>query len=140
MSRLHDDAPGAAPNPPPGVAAHRVVFESAIEPPRLEWFAAGTEMERVSLARSVSAPGRILSPPNGAIIAVDPDIPRENQQVVIAASGVSQGDRLILDDSPFGSAAGERLWQPRSGTHILKLLDAEGRERDRVRFVVRAPN
>jgi penicillin-binding protein 1C len=77
---------------------------------------------------------RITYPPEGTLIAMDPDIPYANQRVFFEAS---QGTRLVwvLD----GERAGEGRvagWNPRRGRHLLQLVDGDGSLLDEVRFRV----
>jgi penicillin-binding protein 1C len=76
---------------------------------------------------------RILAPANGAILAIDPDIPAARQRVRIEVGGAQAGSRVVLDD---GAAAPE-LWLPPPGRHLLRLVDAAGAELDRVQVTVR---
>jgi penicillin-binding protein 1C len=46
------------------------------EPERDEWFLAGTETARIVPVLAAAGRPRIDSPANGAIYAIDPDIPR----------------------------------------------------------------
>jgi penicillin-binding protein 1C len=77
---------------------------------------------------------RITYPPEGTLIAMDPDIPYAHQRVFFEAS---QGTRLVwvLDGEPAGEGrvAG---WSPRRGRHLLQLVDSDGSLLDEVRFRV----
>jgi penicillin-binding protein 1C len=74
--------------------------------------------------------GKILYPPNGAILAVDPDIPPGHQRVLLEASG---GGSLSLDGRPLS----DPLWNPVPGKHRLRLSDAAGAVLDELSFEVR---
>ena len=67
---------------------------------------------------------------NGAVLAIDPDIPAANQRVKVEAT---HGAAVLLED---GSVA-PRLWLPPPGRHVLRLVDAGGTELDRVQLTVR---
>lgn len=128
--------------PPAGLVRQRVRYANDREPAREEWFIAGTQTGQIQPAAPVAARARIVSPADGTLIALDPDIPLPRQHLPLRAEPASPTLRWRLDGQPLGSAAGARLWTPIPGDHRLELLDtAEGRERvlDRVEFGVRAP-
>jgi penicillin-binding protein 1C len=131
--------PGAAPEPPPGVVASELAFEPPLEPPRREWFLAGTQTHLVSLADLASAAPRIVAPPDGAIVALDPDIPLANQRLLLAARALGAGHELRLDGVRVGTASETHRWLPTPGRHELTLARV-GSERalDAVTFEVRA--
>jgi len=79
------------------------------------------------------------SPPDGIIIALDPDIPPANQKIQFRAKGGEQAI-FILDEKPMGPAGAPYAWQPSPGTHVLKLRrEVDGFVVDTIRFQVRAP-
>ena len=122
--------PAEAPRPPPGLVRRSVRFVPALEAARQEWFVAGTETGEVALADGVP---RILAPADGSIIALDPDIPRESQQLRFESRGAGLWQ---LDGRALGADAG-LWWSPTPGHHRLSLLDPAGRELDAVEFQVR---
>ena len=82
---------------------------------------------------------RIVAPTSGTIIALDPEIPRDLQRVVLEATGPTAGARFTVDGQPVGSGGGLVVWPPVPGRHVVALLDADDREVDRVRIEVRGP-
>jgi penicillin-binding protein 1C len=143
MTWLHRDGavPSRAPAPPPGVVGRRVVLEAAAEPPRLEWFLAGTEPASpatpgLRTALAGARPPRILAPAAGTMVALDPDIPPARQRVVLEAAG-GAALRFVLDGADLGPAAAPILWSPAPGRHTLALVDAEESAVDSVAFEVR---
>lgn len=137
MDVLQQALPDAAPAPPPGLVQLAVRFEAGLEPPRQEWFVAGTESPTVVAAKAGPARARLSSPANGSLIALDPDIPLARQHVVLSADGAADGLQLQLDGRPQGSARKPRLWTPIPGEHRLSLIGADGRQLDEVSFTVR---
>ena len=128
--------PASPPAAPPGVVAAPVRFEPPVEPARTEWFVAGTETGRVQLAGAAGRP-RIAAPPDGVIVALDPDIPAGNQRLVFNAEGVhGLQAEWVLDGEPIGPAGEPVRWAPVPGRHRLALR-AGGRELDAVAFRVR---
>ena len=135
MLSLHRHARGVAPSAPPDSEMREIRFEPAIEPPRTEWFVAGTAQSVVRLAASHAA-ARITSPPNGAIIALDPDVPPRNQRVQLIAAGADKAF-WELDGKALASAEAASGWFPWPGRHTLTLRDARGEVLDRSQFEVR---
>jgi penicillin-binding protein 1C len=127
-----------APTPPPGLVARSIRFDPAIEPPRREWFLAGTERDIVRAA-SVSALARISYPADGTVIALDPDIPPGRQHIALQlSSSGARGWQWRLDGKLLGRADQPRTWRPHPGRHRLELLDAAGKTLETVGFEVRA--
>ena len=138
MQRLHRNETSPTPPKPSGVVMQRVRFVPSIEPDREEVFLRGTEVAEVVLAPAVGAGVRISYPGNGAILAVDPDIPESSQRVRFKATQPGEGLRWRLNDEPLvADAVGAVLWKPVPGRFELVLSDAAGAVLDRVRFEVR---
>ncbi|MGE0383696.1 MAG: penicillin-binding protein 1C [Gammaproteobacteria bacterium] len=138
MAALHAGVPPPPPVAPPGVAAVEVVFSPAIEAPRREWFLWGTQSGRIALA-GAGAAGRIRSPAEGEVVALDPDIPEPRQRMPFAADGAPRGARFVLNGTALGGAGRHLLWRPEPGEHRLALVAVDGAELDAVRFTVRGP-
>jgi penicillin-binding protein 1C len=138
MMALHKDIPGSAPHRPPGIVGSRVQFASGAEPARMEWFVAGTSQSVLVETATASRKARITSPVSGSMFAYDPDIPPGNQSVGVQFSGSVDQYRLTLDGRVFGSAASANQIPLIPGSHLLALLDRNGRAVDQVRFTVQA--
>jgi penicillin-binding protein 1C len=129
MNALHADTPSDPPSPP-----QDLIHLGG------EWYLAGTEpvaSATIRPARGESGLGRILSPTDGTILAVDPDIPSPRQRVLVQAAPADPKLQLFLDGRRLGSAAMPLLWTPLRGRHELALRDAEGQDLETVRFLVR---
>ncbi len=124
-------------SPPSGVEPADIRFTPALEPPRREWFLAGTRMTRVRAIPVRSRVARLLSPANGMIVAIDPDIPLRAQRIPVRAQGASAGMMIRYNDSILGPASQALFLTPVPGAHRLALLDAQGRELDRAWVTVR---
>ena len=126
---------------PPGVVRQVIRFEPGGrvgEAARAEWFITGTEMDVVRLA-DAAALAHIAYPGQGTIIALDPDIPPQNQRIALQLSGApGPGWQWRVDGRTVGRATEELLWRPSPGRHRLALIDADGRELETVSFEVRA--
>ena len=140
MNYLHDRFGSGQMARPAGVAVSAVSFPGGVEPPRNEWFVAGTEPS-AQLSDLDDANAQILSPAAGTIIALDPDIPAGAQRVALQASRGARHSRWILDGHALAPAGGEYLWTPRPGRHTLSLARESGRHAIRfsLRFVAPRP-
>jgi penicillin-binding protein 1C len=132
-------SPAAARPPPHGVVTRPVRFDAAIEPPRDEWFLAGTEQSVVTGATSHGrAHTRIESPADRSVIALDPDIPPQAQRLHIAAvAGTPASWGWRMDGQRIGSVRADLRWTLSLGPHRLELVDAQGRVMESATFEVR---
>jgi penicillin-binding protein 1C len=123
---------------PPGLVSRGVEFPAGLEAARDEWFLAGTETERVALASAAGTGARrISSPEDGAVVAIDPDMPAAVQRLRFeAAAPVPPGAAWRLDGKRLGPAR-PLPWMPWPGRHVLELLDGGGAPLDTVSFDVR---
>jgi penicillin-binding protein 1C len=138
MKLLHQGKPGIAPALPKNVRIQTVKFEPAVEPLRREAFIKGTEMSLVSLPQGSTANPRIVGPGNGAILALDPDIPAGRQSVHFSARPPRADLSWQVDNAAANPEAdGSLHWQPVPGVHTILLLDAQNKPLDETRLVVR---
>ena len=156
VEALHRERPSRAPTVPAGVRAQRIHFESGagsgeaatpVDADRLEHFIEGTEQATWRLDTSVASgsaarPGRaIVSPQDGAIFALDPDIPPRAQRVTLRSQTVqlaAPGQPALewwLDGRRLAVGA-RHDWLPMPGRHVLSLRQ-RGRVLDELRFEVR---
>ncbi len=131
MNWLHRDRTSSPPSPPPGILAHAALGDRAGN----EWFIRGTELAVVP-GEAISG-FRIAYPATGTVVAMDPDIPAEEQKLFFEAQ--PQNDQLhwVLDGHPIGGAGALLLWTPMRGKHILTLVDSSERALDSITFEVR---
>ncbi len=139
MSRLMAASPSSAPHPPAGVLRAQASFDPPLESARQEWFLRGTEpLANSSLAAAPSLRPRIRYPSDGAVLALDPDIPEGRQRVMLESSPAGAAGWRI-DDQLLAAKDGRAAWAPGVGRHRLVLLDAAGEEIDAVVVDVRGP-
>jgi penicillin-binding protein 1C len=137
MSALHQNVASVAPSPPPGVVAVMARFTPGVEPPRREWFLAQHTNARTVTVTQAAPMARIVSPANGMVIAVDPDIPASHQKLPISVQGASASMQLKLNGERLAAASESMLWTPRTGAYRLELEDAGGQLVDSILFTVR---
>ena len=129
MLALHADAPGTPFTLPAGITRQAVRFIPAVEPPRNELFLNGTELAEIRIADPAAARPRLLAPADGAVVALDPDIPPLRQRLTIIASGAPAGADLAVDGRvlPSSRDAGRltALWEPVPGVHVITLADRQ---------------
>jgi penicillin-binding protein 1C len=130
MQWLHAATPSEPPVPPKGLKRAR--FHPPGEPPRREWFLAGTLPTGVTW-HAAMPPAEIVDPDDGGILALDPDIPPTRQRLVFQASHAPVGTWWQLDETRLESLD----WQLERGRHVISLMSREGRVLDQVRFEVR---
>lgn len=134
VRHLHQGQPSRRPAAPRGVVSERVQLAGGVEPMRDELFLAGTTQPRWQPSAQMQVRRRfgIASPRDGALYAIDPDMPPQAQRITF------EGERgtWVLDGKRIGH--GERLaWAPWPGRHELSLVGSDGRVLQRVRFEVR---
>ena len=132
MNRLHRNSSSSEPKPPPGVLMGNM---QSSETDRKEWFIRGTENAILSGAAGLGF--RIVYPASGTIVALDPDIPSEDQKLFFEAQPKDGLYHWVLDGSTIGNAGELLLWTPVRGKHALTLVDASDHTVDSVTFEVR---
>ncbi|MGL6041606.1 MAG: penicillin-binding protein 1C, partial [Deefgea sp.] len=134
MNRLHERATSKAPALIAGVEARHIQFEKNLEAPRRELFLVGTGRDQI-YAASHTQPIAITAPIDGAIYALDPDIPPNNQRIVFHSTGIEQ-PIWWLNKKRIGQ--GQSIsWFPWPGRYRLEMRDAAGIVLASVKFEVR---
>jgi len=98
-----------------------------------EYFLTGTETASVPSVKKAGAV-KIVYPLDGEVMAIDPDIPFNNQKVFFRSNGDSPKLTWILNGKTIASGK-MAPWIPLRGQHELKLTD--GKNEDAIRFVVK---
>lgn len=130
MLALHGARPSRAPAMPVGIEAKRLASGT-------EYFLRGTAQTAQSLAPATARRPRITNPVNGAVFALDPDIPPTRQSMGVFVAGSVAGHRLMLDRRDLGPADARPQLTPIAGQHRIALVDVSGRIIDQVLFTVR---
>jgi len=137
MDFLHDGVAAEPPQAPDGVVRARITYSGNLEPARDEWFIAGTERATIVAVPERGPRAYIETPANGAIYAIDPDIPKDRQRFIVKARGAPSGSKLVLADGREVRADRPVMWLPMPGRREIVLKARDGSELDRVRFEVR---
>lgn len=138
MDYLHMGSSSSSPQIPRGIVTQSTHFVPAIESPRTEFFVEGTEVEEIRLVdkgTSQEIRAKILYPPEGTLIAMDPDIPNQYQRMQFSSQG-NQEVTWLIDGVNVGTGS-DIGWTPAGGKHRLQLQDSQGNELDSVMFEVR---
>ena len=138
MNFLHRDDPSAKKEGPPGLVQSKVEFPPGIATSREEWFIRGTEPNSRSQKVGQFNP-RIVYPPSGTVIALDPDIPRELQKIFFVAQTSENDFRWVLNGKPMKEAGKTTPWTPEAGKYTLAIADEDEKILDYVYFEVRGP-
>ncbi|NBC35083.1 penicillin-binding protein 1C [Novosphingobium sp. FSY-8] len=137
MLALHARGTAHAPPRPANVVPTRVTFAVGHEPPRVEWFLAGTQQALIAPAPGFAEKPHITNPVSGAVYAIDPDIPPARQTIGVTLAGDVSLLQLRLDGRPLPPAGASQQVPLIPGSHLLTLADGRGRMVDQVRFSVR---
>jgi len=136
MNHLHRRTASKAPKAAPGVVQRQVAFRGNLEPPRTEWFIAGTQPEEAIVLERQHGIARIVYPQPATIITLDPDIPADLQRVSFVGRFAEDTHEWHLDEKSIGSSA-SLPWKPERGRHVLSLVDRERNVVDSVVFIVK---
>ena len=90
-------------------------------------------------ASQQAKPAHITAPPSGTIVALDPDMPPDNQRLQFKSDATGpQAAHLRWQINGRDMGKGPRLaWLPMPGRHTVKLVDASGQMLDETRIEVR---
>jgi penicillin-binding protein 1C len=135
MNWLHRGLPSHSPEPPSGLTSKNVAFSGPGQS-RPEWFLKGTETSIAQPASNLTN-FKIVYPVSGAIIALDPDIPQDQQKVFFESHPKDDHLYWKLDGKEIGRAGSVLLWTPLKGQHHLSLIDEMNHTLDSVEFEVR---
>ena len=136
MNYLHREESSRAPQPPPGLKQMHVNFSHSKEA-RDEWFMAGTEPSTSQIDAKPDVRTHITYPLDQSLIAMDPDIPRENHRLFIQIVAPQSDQNLYINGQRIGRAKAYQPWEPRTGQYTLELRDSKGQVVDTVHFEVR---
>jgi penicillin-binding protein 1C len=139
MNWLHRNDVSPKRAPPTRIVRKEINFPQGLEPSREEWFIRGTEPHSKD-KRIGQVNQRIVYPPSGTVIALDPDIPPELQKIFFISQTQEIDLRWVLNGHTISRVGSILPWTPKAGTHALTLCDRENEIIDSVNFEVRGPS
>jgi len=139
MNWLHRDDGRPKKEPPARIVRKEIGFPQGTEPSREEWFIQGTEPHSKD-KRIGQFNQRIVYPPSGTVIALDPDIPPELQKIFFISQTSGEDLRWVLNGHTMSIVGSILPWTPKAGTYALMLCDRENGIIDSVSFEVRGPS
>jgi penicillin-binding protein 1C len=123
-------------NVPKNVVRREVASSGNIGKRQEEWFIGGTEPSaNVQMVKQYNE--KIVYPPSGTVIAIDPDIPPDLQKVFFISQSAERELRWQLNESTIGETGKTVAWSPQKGKYSLVLQDVQGKIIDSVNFEVR---
>lgn len=138
MNYLHSNIPSRQPNPPKTVIKKRVLLNDYSKAEKEEYFLKGTEIEHVlTLKDSGQDSPKIVYPSSDTIIAIDPDIPEENQYVTLSYKPLTEKYEWVINGEKTGRKTPQFLWQPKPGSYRINIADSEDKLIDSVEFTVK---
>jgi penicillin-binding protein 1C len=136
MNYLHRHKAGHKMAAPSTVVKKEFMSSLNIGKPQDEWFIKGTEpSSMVQIVKQYNE--KIVYPPSGTIIALDPDIPQDLQKVFFIARTEDKELKWRLNKSEIEEKGKTIAWSPRIGKYNLELTDMQSKIIDSVSFEVR---
>ncbi len=143
MNYLHSNSASIPPKPPAGILEKRIKFQNEIETERAELFIKGTEpisliaSEGLVHLNKTPVKSRITYPLDSTIIALDPDIPEEQQLLFFEAEADDVEFDWVLNNKKIESSKTMTTWKPKKGRYFLSLIDKQNTVIDTIAFEVR---
>ncbi len=138
MRYLHRDKKSHPPRPPDGVIAKKVIREGVEGQDFMEWFIKrDTATDDEAMFSLVTTLARIVYPPEGTTIALDPDMPADRQILYFRVEGYRDGMSIHIGDSSINLTEGYALWRPVRGAFKAILKGTDGEDLDKVNIQVK---
>jgi penicillin-binding protein 1C len=138
MDFLHRDVSSIKREPLSGLVRKKIEYSQGVAASREEWFIRGTEPNSQNQKTSQFNP-RILYPPSGTVMAIDPDIPTELQRVFFVSQVHEDDFQWVLNGSALEMTGRTVPWTPKAGKYHLAIADKDEKILDYVYFEVRGP-
>ncbi|OGP88385.1 MAG: penicillin-binding protein 1C [Deltaproteobacteria bacterium RBG_16_48_10] len=136
MDFLHRDISSIKREALSGLVRKKIEFSQDVAGSREEWFIRGTE-PNLENQRTGQFNPRILYPPSGTVIAVDPDIPPELQKVFFVSQTGENNLQWVLNGTPMEKVGKKIPWTPKAGKYSLAIANSEENILDYVYFEVK---
>jgi penicillin-binding protein 1C len=138
MDFLHRDVFSIQREALSGLVRKKIEFSRGMAASREEWFIRGTEPGTQNQRAGQFNP-KIIYPPSGTVIAIDPDIPPELQKVFFVCQVHEDDFQWMLNGSGLERTDRTIPWIPKAGKYHLALADKDEKILDYVYFEVRGP-
>ena len=136
MDFLHRDVSSIKREALSGLVRKKIEFSLGVAASREEWFIRGTEPNSQNQRTGQFNP-RIIYPPSGTVIAVDPDIPPELQKVFFVCQVHEDDFQWVLNGSALKMTGRTIPWIPKAGKYHLAIANKDEKILDYVYFEVR---
>jgi len=136
MDFLHRGVPSIKQEASSGLVRKKIDFSQGVAASRDEWFIRGTEPNLQNQGTGEFNP-RILYPPSGTVLAVDPDIPPELQKVFFVSQVHEDHCQWLLNGATLKMTGRTIPWIPKAGKYHLAIADKDEKVLDYVYFEVR---
>lgn len=138
MNYLHSNKTSKPPSFSQNVMKKKVVFPSNIETEREEFFIKGTEPDNLIIVKEESQKNsKITYPLNDMIIAIDNEIPIENQYIIFKYEPLTSEYEWIINGEKTGIRNHIFFWKPESGRHRIAIVDEKNTIVDTAEFLVK---
>ena len=138
MDFLHRDASSIKREALSGLVRKKIEYSQGVAATREEWFIRGTEPHSQNQRTGQFNP-RILYPPSGTVMAIDPDIPPELQKVFFVSQAHEDDFQWVLNGFALERTGRTISWTPKAGKYQLAIADKDEKILDYVYFEVRGP-
>jgi len=138
MDFLHRDVSSIQRKALSGLVRRKIEFSQGAATSREEWFIRGTEPSFEGQRTGQFNP-RIIYPPSGTVLALDPDIPPELQKVFFVSQVREDHCQWLLNGSALEMTGRTIPWIPTAGKYHLTIADKDEKVLDYVYFEVRGP-
>jgi penicillin-binding protein 1C len=138
MDFLHRDVSSIQRKALSGLVRRKIEFSQGAAASREEWFIRGTEPSFEGQRTGQFNP-RIIYPPSGTVLALDPDIPPELQKVFFVSRVREDRCQWLLNGSALEMTGRTIPWIPTAGKYHLAIADKDEKVLDYVYFEVRGP-
>lgn len=138
MNYLHRNTPSNPLRVPNNVVNKKITFKDNIEPEREEFFLKGTEVDFLLTRKEDSNDSpKIIYPLEDTVIAIDPDIPEENQYVTFQYKPTSGNYEWIINNEKTGIKKSFFTWKPEAGKHKISIINNENFLVDSIEVIVK---
>lgn len=132
---LHSNKSSKIPEVPPGVVSREITFAGKTY---MEFFLkkydfGASDINNLKNFKTT----KFIYPYNEIFIALDPDIPIENQHIFFIIEGYKNDLKVTINNEKMNLNSNILLWQPKTGQHKAMLFDKNNHLLDEIIFFVK---